>query len=177
MTLSIAGVVSFIAHHAAWAFPVMFVTAFGESFVFISLLFPGTSIMIAAGLLIPDGTLPLFPVLAGAILGATIGDTISWGLGARYGDQLTRRWPLSRYPELIGRGEAFFERFGTLSVFVGQVLRAAEGHYPSRRRDAENAGPAVLDRQHRLGVHLGARPPHSRLGCRVVVPGFGHSSG
>jgi membrane protein DedA with SNARE-associated domain len=122
MTLSVSGIVAFIAHHSEWAFPVMFITAFGESFVFLSLLFPGTTIMVAAGLLIPDGTLPLFPVLAGAILGATTGDTISWWLGARYGDELTRRWPLSRYPELIGRGEAFFERFGTLSVFVGRFF-------------------------------------------------------
>ena len=122
MTLTISGIVSFIAHHSEWAFPIMFITAFGESFVFLSLLFPGTTIMIAAGALIPDGTIPLFPVLAGAILGATIGDTISWWLGVHYGDELTRRWPLSRYPEMIGRGEAFFERFGTLSVFVGRFF-------------------------------------------------------
>lgn len=37
----------------------MFVTAFGESVVFLSLLFPGTSTMVAAGPLVPGGTLHL----------------------------------------------------------------------------------------------------------------------
>lgn len=120
--LSIHTVVDFIAHHAEWTFPVMFITAFGESFVFVSLLFPGTTIMIAAGLLIPDGTIPFFPLVSGAISGAVIGDTISWWLGAHYGHKLTRAWPLSRNPGLIVRGERFFARFGTLSVFVGRFF-------------------------------------------------------
>ena len=114
--------VAFIRHHAEWTFPIMFVTAFGESFVFLSLLFPGTTIMILAGSLIPDGIVPFWPLVTGAILGAVFGDTISWWLGYRYGEQITRRWPLSRYPELVTRGEVFFERFGTLSVFVGRFF-------------------------------------------------------
>ena len=122
MTLSVSGIVAFIAHHAAWTFPVMFITAFLESFVFVSLLFPGTAILVAAGLLVPDGTLPFFPLVSGAILGAVLGDSISWWLGLRYGERLTRFWPLSRHPELVLRGEAFFERFGALSVFVGRFF-------------------------------------------------------
>lgn len=118
----IASVVQFIAHHAAWTFPVMFVTAFGESLVFLSLLFPGTSIMVAAGLLIPSGTLPLFPLLSGAILGAVLGDTVSWWLGLRYGHLLERRWPFSRHPELLEQGRKFFNRFGLASVFIGRFF-------------------------------------------------------
>ena len=49
MTGLINATVHFIALHAVWTFPVMFITAFGESFVFLSLLFPGTTIMLAAG--------------------------------------------------------------------------------------------------------------------------------
>lgn len=122
MTLSVSGVVAFIAHHAAWTFPVMFITAFLESFVFVSLLFPGTAILIAAGLLVPDGTLPFLPLVSGAILGAVLGDAISWWLAFRYGEALTRRWPLSRHPDLVLRGELFFQRFGTLSVFIGRFF-------------------------------------------------------
>lgn len=130
MTLSVSAIVAFIAHHAEWTFPVMFLTAFGESFVFVSLLFPGTTILIAAGLLVPDGTLPFFPLVSGAILGAVIGDAISWWLGLRYGEALTRSWPLSRHPELVVRGEAFFERLGTLSVFVGRFFGPLRASIP-----------------------------------------------
>jgi len=118
----IAVTVHFIARHAGWTFPILFITAFGESFVFLSLLFPGTSIMVAAGLLVPGGTLHLFPLLSGAILGATLGDSVSWWLGLRYGHLLERRWPFSRHPELLEQGRRFFERFGLASVFVGRFF-------------------------------------------------------
>src|SRR5215831_5740816 len=97
----------FIAAHAEWAALVMFVTAFGESFAFVSLAFPGTSLLIAAGALMSAGTLPY-----GAVIGATLGDTISYWLGRRFGDAIGRFWPFSRYPDLLPRGIAFFEQHG-----------------------------------------------------------------
>ena len=118
----IEAIVTFIGQHAEWTFPVMFVTAFGESFVFLSLLFPGTSIMLAAGLLVPGGTLHLVPLLSGAILGAVLGDSVSWWLGRRYGHLLDARWPFSRRPELLAQGRSFFRRFGLASVFVGRFF-------------------------------------------------------
>lgn len=114
--------IDFVRAHAAWAFPIMFATAFGESFVFVSLLFPGTTILIAAGAFVGNGTLPFWPVAVGAFLGAVLGDTISYWLGLRYGEHITLRWPLSRHPELVRRGEDFFLRFGTLSVLVGRFF-------------------------------------------------------
>src|SRR5205814_2179659 len=64
----------FIQTHSDWAALVMFVTAFGESFAFISLLFPGTTVLIAAGTLLAAGTLPYASVLVGAVLGAVLGE-------------------------------------------------------------------------------------------------------
>ncbi len=113
---------AFISAHAGWAFAVMFVTAFGESFVFLSLLFPGTSLLVAAGALMATGALPYFPVLAGAVLGATLGDTVSYWIGRRFGPALGRMWPLNRNPELLPRGIRFFERYGGLSVFIGRFF-------------------------------------------------------
>jgi membrane protein DedA with SNARE-associated domain len=122
MSVLISQTVQFIAHHAAWTFPIMFLAAFGESFVFVSLIFPGTTIMIAAGLLVPNGTLPLFPLLSGAILGAVLGDAISWWLGLRFGPRIRSSWPFSRNPALLDHGEALFRRFGSSSVFIGRFF-------------------------------------------------------
>src|SRR5271155_2146261 len=93
-----------IAAHAHWAAAIMFVTAFGESFAFLSLLFPGTTLLIAAGTLMSGGTLPYAPVLAGAIVGATLGDMVSYWIGRRYGDGITRLWPFTRYTDLLPSG-------------------------------------------------------------------------
>jgi membrane protein DedA with SNARE-associated domain len=118
----ISQIIAFIGAHSEWTFPIIFITSFGESFVFVSFLFPGTTIMIAAGFLVPDGTIPFMPLVAGAVLGAIVGDAISWWLGRRYGGHLTGAWPLSRNPELIERGRKFFLRYGAASVFIGRFF-------------------------------------------------------
>ena len=115
-------IVAFIGRHAIWAGPIMFAVAFGESFAFASLLFPGTAIMIAAGAFIPGGTLDALPLLIGCIAGATTGDAISYWLGRRYGHLVERVWPFTRHPELLARGYAFFERHGGKSVFIGRFF-------------------------------------------------------
>ena len=112
----------FISAHAGWAFPVMFITAFGESFAFLSLLFPGTSILIVAGTLMATGSLPYWPVLAGAVIGAVLGDMVSFWLGERYGSGIGRIWPFTRNPDLLPNGIRFFERHGGKSVFIGRFF-------------------------------------------------------
>jgi membrane protein DedA with SNARE-associated domain len=113
---------AFIAAHAHWAAMVMFVTAFGESFAFLSLLFPGTTLLIAAGTLMSDGTLPYAPVLIGAVAGATLGDSVSYWIGRRFGGGIARVWPFSRKPEMLPAGIRFFERHGGKSVFIGRFF-------------------------------------------------------
>jgi hypothetical protein len=63
-------VIALIRAHPDWAALIIGIVAFGESFVFLSLLFPGTAILIASGALVEAGILnPFLPVFAG-ILGA-----------------------------------------------------------------------------------------------------------
>jgi membrane protein DedA with SNARE-associated domain len=144
---------AFISAHAGWASAIIFLTAFGESFVFLSLLFPGTSLLVAAGALMATGTLPYFPVLAGAVIGATLGDTVSFWIGRRFGPALARVWPFTRNPELLPRGIRFFARYGGLSVFVGRffgplraVVPLAAGimQMPSRHFWIANLGSALV---------------------------------
>ena len=77
-----------IKAHSDWAAAVMFITAFGESFAFVSLLFPGTTVLIAAGTLLSGGTLPYASILVSAILGAVLGDSVSYWLGRRFGGSI-----------------------------------------------------------------------------------------
>ena len=112
----------FIAANSSWAFPVMFITSFGESFAFVSLLFPGTSILIVAGTLMSAGSLPYWPVLAGAVVGAVLGDSVSFWLGHRYGGGIGRIWPFTRNPDLLPSGIRFFARHGGKSVFIGRFF-------------------------------------------------------
>jgi len=115
-------IVDFLARNAVWAGPVMFLLSFGESFAFLSLLFPGTAIMVAAGAFIPGGTLNFWPLVIGCVLGASLGDGISFWLGWRYGHLVERVWPFTRHPESLARGVAFFQKHGGKSVFIGRFF-------------------------------------------------------
>ncbi|HEX4080421.1 MAG TPA: DedA family protein [Rhizomicrobium sp.] len=128
-------IVAFIQLHGAWAGPVMFVVSFGESFVGLSLLFPGTTIMIIAGTLVrwpmnPHGVLDVWPLLIGGILGAVSGDAISFRFGRRFGHLLEKHWYFVRHPDFLTRGYAFFDRFGTASVFVGRFFGPVRAAIP-----------------------------------------------
>jgi membrane protein DedA with SNARE-associated domain len=112
----------FISANSSWAFPAMFITAFGESFAFVSLLFPGTSILIVAGTLMSAGSLPYWPVVAGAVAGAVLGDSISFWLGHRYGGGIGRLWPFTRNADLLPSGIRFFGKHGGKSVFIGRFF-------------------------------------------------------
>jgi membrane protein DedA with SNARE-associated domain len=122
MDAIIQPILGFIAAHAHWAAAIMFVTAFGESFAFLSLLFPGTTLLIAAGTLMSSGILPYGPVVIGAVLGATFGDSISYWIGRQFGGGIARLWPFSRNPELLPSGVRFFARHGGKSVFIGRFF-------------------------------------------------------
>ena len=114
--------IEFIKTHQDWAIAVMFITAFGESFAFLSLLFPGTTLLIAAGALIKSGALSIWPVVIGAVVGAVLGDTVSFWIGKRFGGRLAGIWPFTRNPDLLAAGMQFFHRHGGKSVFIGRFF-------------------------------------------------------
>lgn len=114
--------IEFIKTHQDWAIAVMFVTAFGESFALLGLLFPGTALLVAAGALIKSGSLSLWPIVIGAVLGAVFGDTVSFWIGRRFGGRLAGIWPFTRNPDLLAGGIGFFHRHGGKSVFIGRFF-------------------------------------------------------
>jgi membrane protein DedA with SNARE-associated domain len=115
-------IIAFITAHPHLALVVIAVTAFGESFAFLSLLFPGTAILLAAGALVQAQALdPLAAVLAGCA-GAILGDMISFWIGRRFGFVIPKMWPFRKHPETLAQGIGFFERYGWASVFIGRFF-------------------------------------------------------
>ena len=93
----------------------------------LSLLFPGTTIMVLAGTFVrwplnPHGVLDVWPLLIGSILGAVLGDTISFWLGLRFGHLIEKHWYFQRHPDLLPSGYKFFEKYGVASVFIGRFF-------------------------------------------------------
>jgi membrane protein DedA with SNARE-associated domain len=113
-------VIDFARNHEAWAAPIVFLLAFGESLAFVSLVLPGWGALVAIGALIGVSGINFWPVwLAGAV-GAALGDWLSYWVGYRYKDQVVQIWPLSRYPAFLTRGEEFVQKWGVPGIFIGR---------------------------------------------------------
>lgn len=115
-------IVGTIAAHPHLAVFIIGATAFGELFAFLSLLFPGTTILVAAGALVKAHAIdPVSAALAGSI-GAILGDAISFWIGRRFGTVVPNVWPFRSHPEALAQGMDFFRRYGWASVFIGRFF-------------------------------------------------------
>jgi len=114
--------VEFVRAHQAWAAPLAFALAFGESLAFLSLLIPAWAALIGIGALIGAGNLNFWPIWIAAALGAALGDWLSYWLGIRIGRPIAEIWPLSRHPKLLPNAEAFVRRWGAPAIVIGRFF-------------------------------------------------------
>jgi len=142
-----------VAQHPGLATLVAFAGAVIEAVAVLGVIIPGTPILMAVAGAAGLAGLPMAPILAAAIVGAVIGDGVSFWLGHRYGGRIRTIWPFASRPALIGRAETFFRRFGALSVALARfvpVLRstvplvAGMAGMPVRRFAVANALSALV---------------------------------
>jgi membrane protein DedA with SNARE-associated domain len=124
-----------VKSNQAWAAPIVFALAFGESLAFLSLLLPATVILVGLGGLLgavgvnfapfyttgPDG-INFWPIVIAGWVGSVVGYGISYWLGKHYKDEIGRLWPFSKYPEMLPAGKAFFDKWGAFGVFLGHFF-------------------------------------------------------
>jgi len=105
--------------HAWW---VIFLIAFVESMVILGILIPGLPFMLMLGSLIATGILSPWLVIFWCVMGAIVGDGLSFWIGQRYKYHVLELWPLSKHPEWVTQGEVFFERWGGISILIGRFF-------------------------------------------------------
>lgn len=130
MESAVQDLIAFIRIHQAWAAPVVLLLAFGESLAFISLLIPAWGALVAIGALIGPSGLSFWPICLAGALGAALGDWLSYWFGFRFKENVAAMWPLSRYPDLIPRGEAFVSKWGVPSIFIGRFFGPLRASVP-----------------------------------------------
>lgn len=132
--------IAFIRANQAWAAPIVFALAFGESLAFVSLVLPSTVFLVAIGGLLGASGISFWPVWLAAGTGGVLGYSISYWVGLYFKDSIHKIWPFTRYPELIPKGQRFFDRYGAFGVFLGHffgpiraVIPVVAGMYSMRQ--------------------------------------------
>ena len=131
MSYITTSILDLIKTHPEWAVALIAFTAFGEFFLLVSLLFPGTAILVAAGGLIAAGILDPVQVIAAGILGGILGDAASFWLGQKFGAALPKLWAFRRDPDRIQSGIDFFVRYGAIAVVLGRFLGPLRATVPT----------------------------------------------
>ena len=128
--------------------------AFGELLAFISLLVPAWGALVAIGALIGVSGISFWPVWLAGGLGAALGDWVSYWFGFKYKEHVAQMWPLSRYPDILPRGEAFVKAWGVPSIFIGRFFGPLRASVPLAAGHIRDAVLALSDRQFRLRAGL-----------------------
>lgn len=108
----------------------IFLVAIGEAVFILGLFVPSTPVLLLVGGIIATGKLPFWEIYLAAVLGAVIGDAISYTVGHALKDRIRTIWPFRNYLDLLDRGEAFFAKHGGKSVFIGRFIPGVKAVVP-----------------------------------------------
>jgi membrane protein DedA with SNARE-associated domain/membrane-associated phospholipid phosphatase len=122
MEALLAQAIDWVKDNPNWSLVWVFVISISESLAVVGLFVPGVLMMGTMGALISAGAIGFWPVVIAAVLGAIVGDGLSFWLGHYFKDGIRRIWPFSRYPETLNFGVRFFEKYGALSIIFGRFV-------------------------------------------------------
>ena len=122
--------VVWLGSHPNTALAIVFAISAAEALFVVGLFIPSTVVLVGAGALIGGGQLAFWPIYLAATAGAIVGDAASYAIGHHYRERLTALWPFSRYTSIITRGQAFFTRYGTWSIFIARFIPAVKSIVP-----------------------------------------------
>ncbi|MCW2818774.1 MAG: DedA family protein [Marmoricola sp.] len=118
----LSSVPSWVVYLAVFGFP------FAEAAVLLGFVLPGEAAVVFGGVLAGRGGASLTVVLALAVAGAILGDSVGYVVGRRYGERIkATRLGRKVGEERWGKAEDFLRRRGPVAVFVGRftaLLRA-----------------------------------------------------
>jgi membrane protein DedA with SNARE-associated domain len=122
--------IGLVAQYPNWALAAAFLASIIEAVAIVGTFIPGTFILMGiAGAAAAAGQ-PKLPFLAMAILGAVIGDFVSYWVGYRYRFTVRQWWPLAQRPQIMESADRFFARYGSYSVMLCRFIPVLRSTVP-----------------------------------------------
>jgi membrane protein DedA with SNARE-associated domain len=126
----LSGALALVARNPDWALTVAFLASIIEAVAIIGTLMPGTFILMGITAAAAAAGQPMLPFLVVAVLGAVMGDFLSYWVGFRYRMTIRGWWPLARRPWLMQGAGRFFARYGTYSVALCRFVPVLRSMVP-----------------------------------------------
>jgi len=140
----IAGITDWILSlNGTLALVIVFAVTALEASAFVGFLFPGEIAVLLGGVLAFEGRVPLPAMIAVAVAGAIIGDSIGYVVGRRWGEHMLRgvgtRIPFLRHrvDAHLESAKAYLQRRGGLAVLLGRFTAALRVMVPGLAGMAE----------------------------------------
>jgi membrane protein DedA with SNARE-associated domain len=122
--------VEFVGFYPNLALAVVFLAAIIEAVAVLGVVIPGTPILMAVAGAAAMAGQAMLPFLILSIIGAIIGDLLSFWAGGRFSDRLRCVWPFKSRPALMEGAERFFDRYGTFSVALCRFVPVLRSTVP-----------------------------------------------
>jgi membrane protein DedA with SNARE-associated domain/membrane-associated phospholipid phosphatase len=111
-----------LAANPGWLAAAIAGTALVESLAIAGLAVPGVAMLFVIAAAAGHHDASVWAVMGWALLGAILGDGISFWIGRRFQGRIATLWPFSRFPGTLQRGERFFLHHGGKSVVLGRFV-------------------------------------------------------
>jgi membrane protein DedA with SNARE-associated domain len=117
--------------HPESALLITFIMAFAESLIVVGGLIPGSIAITAIGVLAGSGAIDIYITFFIAILGAILGDGVSFFIGRHFKDNLKNFFIFKQYPRTLKVGKHYFDLHGGKSVFFGRFIGPVRAIVPA----------------------------------------------
>jgi len=111
-----------IEHFHMTGYWIALLAALFETTIGVGLILPGSTIILFMGALAAKGYFDLGDLIWFAAIGAIIGDNINYFIGKKYGLNIFKNGFWFIKPAHFKKGEKFFEKYGSKSVFIGRFI-------------------------------------------------------
>jgi membrane protein DedA with SNARE-associated domain len=112
-------IIAFVKANQGMAPVVVFLLAMGETLLIVSIFIPSTILLFALGGLFAVSGVVLWPCLIAGGMGAALGFSISYLIGALLQGKILTIWPFCKYPDTLQKATAFSQRWGATGVMIG----------------------------------------------------------
>lgn len=123
-------IADFISRNAVWAGVILGSVTFVESLLVIGAFIPATGLLVVAGGMVAAGILDPWNVIAGCVIGAVLGDAVSYWIGRRMGGRVLHHRILSAHRRKVAWTRLYCRRYGVAAIFIGRFFGPLRAFVP-----------------------------------------------